>query len=175
MSCTHISGRCDYRRMLEEGYAAWRDVNPDGTPENRVAYLGDYIFGFTTYDADMSAEFATKALEVCRAITERKTFEYIKDRANYRWFLWVCNMPFFSCRLNWGTSIRGAWWDISTPNETDLDTTSFWLNGKQLTEPLQFSTEQWCEFIAALLAFGSEEPYTELSGAPDSRLASNHD
>lgn len=139
--------------MLEEGFAAWRDVNPDGTPESRVAYLGDYIFDFTTYDDTMAEEFALKALEVCRAISDHKTFEYIKDPDNYRWFLLMCNMPFFARRLNWGTSIRGAWWDTSAPNETMLDTTGLWVDGQQLTRPLTFSTEQWGEFIAAMLAF----------------------
>lgn len=148
----------DYRRMLEEGFAAWRDVNPEGTPENRVAYLGDYIFDFTTYDDEKSEEFGLKALEICRAISDRKTFEYIADPANYRWFLLMVNMPFFSRRLNWGTSVRGAWWDTSTPNETELDTTGLWLDGNQLTAPLKFSTEQWQEFIAAMLAFANEEP-----------------
>lgn len=148
----------DYRRMLEEGFAAWRDVNPDGTPEDRVAYLGDYVFSFTTYDDEMSKEFATKALEVCRSISDRKTFEYIEDPANYRWFLLMVNMPFFSRRLNCGTSVRGAWWDTSTPNKADLDTAALWLDSEQLTEPLKFSSEQWQEFIAAMLAFANEEP-----------------
>lgn len=70
----------------------------------------------------------------------------------------MVNMTFFSRRLNWGTSVRGAWWDTSTPNETELDTIALWLDGNQLTAPLRFSTEQWQEFIAAMLAFANEEP-----------------
>ena len=159
-------GGRDHLRMLEEGFAAWRDVNPEGTPENRVAYLGDYIFDFTTYDDEKSEEFGIKALEVCRAISDRKTFEYIADPANYRWFLLMVNMPFFSRRLNWGTSVRGAWWDTSTPNETELDTTGLWLDGNQLTAPLKFSTEQWQEFIAAMLAFANEEPNVRANLGP---------
>jgi len=65
----------------------------------------------------------------------------------------MLNMPFFSRRVNWGTSARGAWWDTST-----LNTTGLWLDGNQLTTPLEFSTEEWHKFIAAMLAFASEEP-----------------
>ena len=142
-----------YLRMLEESFAAWRDLNPDGTPQSRAAYLGEYIFGFTTYDEDMATEFGSKALEVCRAISDGETFEYIEDHDNYRWTLLMCNMPFFSRRLNWGASIRGAWWEA---DGTQLDTFGLWLDGKQLTQPMIFTTGQWEEFIAAMLAFANE-------------------
>jgi hypothetical protein len=153
-------GGRDYARMLQEGHAETNSFN-GGEPASRLAYLSSHIFEFTTYDGKLAEEFARKALEVCRAISERKTFEYIADPANYRWFLLMCNMPFFSLRLNWGTSIRGAWWDTSTPNATELDSCGLWLEGGQLTRPLKFSTEQWHEFIAALLEFGVEEPNTK--------------
>lgn len=153
-----MTKRQDYRRMLEDGFAACRDVNPHGTPESRSAYLADYIFDFTTYDDEKSEEFGIKALEVCRAISNRKTFEYIADPVNYRWYLLMVNMPFFSRRLNWGASVRDAWWDTSTPNETELDTTALWLDGEMLTEPMKFSTQQWLKFVAAMLDFANEEP-----------------
>jgi len=152
-----------YRRMLEEGFSALRDENPNGTSQSRAAYLGDYIFDFTTYDDQKSEEFGIKALEVCRAISTRKTFEYIADTENYRWFLLMVNMPFFSRRLNWGTSVRGAWWDTSTPNEIELDADALWLDGNQLTEPLKLSTEQWQEFINAMLDFANEQPKQSIS------------
>lgn len=97
----------DYRRMLEEGYGAIASTEPIG----RLEYLSDYIFNFTTYDGEMAELFACKALEVCAAISNRTTFDYIKDAEQYRWYLVMCNMPFFSDKLEWGTSIRGAWWD----------------------------------------------------------------
>ena len=143
----------DYRRMLEEGLNE-SDLNE---PLNRLEYLGDYIFDFKTYDAEMTELFVGKALEVCAAISGSKTFEYINDAENYRWFLLMCNMPFFARRLNWGTSIRGSWWDTSTPNATEFNTCGLWLDGEQLTS-LRLSTDQWQEFIAALLDFGIETP-----------------
>jgi hypothetical protein len=148
----------NYRQMLEDGFAALRKMNPDGTPENRAAFLADYVFDFTTYDDEKSKEFGTKALEVCRAVSDRKTFEYIEDPENYRWFLLMVNMPFFAVRLDWGTSVRGAWWNAGSPDETALHTAALWLDGEQLTGPLQFSDEQWQEFVSAMLAFADVAP-----------------
>jgi hypothetical protein len=147
------SGPLAYRRMLEEG---WKESDLNG-PLTRLEYLGDYVFEFITYDREMAELFSSKALEVCKAISDRTTFDYIKDAGNYRWFLLMCNMDFFSQRLNWGTSIRGAWWDTSAPNATTFSTCGLWLDGEQITDP-QFSTDQWRDFIAALLTFGVEGP-----------------
>lgn len=147
----------DYRRMLEDGFAQTNNFGGD-CPASRLEYLSDHIFDFTTYDGEMSELFARKALEVCAAISNRTTFYYIKDAENHRWFLVMCNMPFFSQRLNWGTSIRGAWWDTSHPNAAEFNTCGLWLDGEQLAA-LSFSTDQWRELIAAVLAFGaSQEP-----------------
>lgn len=150
-------GGRDYARMLQEGHAETNSFS-GGEPASRLAYLSDHIFDFTTYDSEIAEEFARKALEVCRAISERKTFDYIRDAANYRWFLLMCNMPFFYPRLNWGGSIRGAWWDTPTHKQViEFDTCGLFLNGEQITE-LTFTVDQWREFIASVLAFGSEEP-----------------
>jgi hypothetical protein len=144
----------DYLKMLEEGFSETNAFG-GGDPATRLEYLSDHIFDFTTYDSGKAEEFAAKALEVCAAISNEKTFDYIADPDNYRWFLLMVNMPFFARRLNWGTSVRGAWWDAST---TELNITGLWLDGDKLTEPLKFSTEQWQEFIAAMLEFAEERP-----------------
>lgn len=161
--------RQEFRRALEEGYTTLRDLNPQGTPENRAAFLSEYIFDFTTYDDEKSEEFGNQALNVCQAINERRTFEYIKDPENYHWFLVMINTPFFARRINWGTSVRGAWWDISPPNETKLETSALWLDGAQLTAPLVFSREQWQDFIEAMLEFARTTPTTAPPPAAPSR------
>jgi hypothetical protein len=142
----------DYPRALAEAYAEHRLSAND--PSSRLEYLADNIFNFTTYDTEQAELFATKAIEVCEAITNRTTYEYIrKSGADHTWFLLMCNMPFFDRRLNWGTSIRGAWWDTSTPNASEFDTTGLVLDGEQVTT-IKCSTEDWAEFIAAVIAFG---------------------
>lgn len=122
---------------------------PPATP---AAFLSESIFDFTTYDGDMDDLFGRKAVEVCRAISERKTFDYIADQANYQWYLLMCNMPFFSKRLNWGGSIRGAWWDVSKPNLQELQSCGLWQGDEQVLS-LKFDTESWGQFIQAVCEF----------------------
>jgi hypothetical protein len=148
----------DYRPMLEESYAVVCDHS--GQQMTRLGYLADYIFDFTTYDSAMGELFASKALEVCEAVSDGKTFEYIEDPENYKWYLLMCNMPFFDGRLEWGTSIRGAWWDYGG---TEFDTCGLWLNGKQITDTMKFSAPMWRDFIAALLSFGRETACANLA------------
>jgi hypothetical protein len=137
----------DFERMLEEGYVF---CNENIHPMSRLAYLGSEIFDFTTYDEDMDELFATKAVEVCRAIQDRTTFDYINDRDQYVWYLTMMNMPFFAKRTEWGTSIRGAWWD----GGGEYESCSLWSKGNQVTE-LEFTRETWPLFIDAIIRFSS--------------------
>ena len=137
----------DYLRFLEQGYAATASEEP----RSRLEYLSDFIFEFITYDSEAAELFAEKALEVCAAISDSKTLDYISDAEQYRWYLLMVNMPFFAGRLDWGSSIRGAWWDYEV---TELASCGLWDDGKQLVEPMQLTHTQWREFIAALRQFG---------------------
>ena len=138
----------NYIKLMRDGYVfekGWRDL------ESRLEYLSDKIFNFATYDSEMAELFASKAIEVCKAITERKTFEYIGSKENYKWFLLMCNIPFFSERIEWGTSIRGAWWRDSTFNSCGL------FDGEnQITDELKFSAEEWANFVGAIVEFANE-------------------
>lgn len=140
----------DFARMLHEGWLTSSDFMGEKT---RLDYLGDFIFNFTTYDGELSELFAGKAVEVCEAITNRTTFEYIKDAENYRWFILMCNMPFFAGRLTWGGSIRGAWWDNKP---TSFDSCGLWLDGEQCTEIIM-SESEWADFIRAIIDFAKED------------------
>ena len=140
----------DYLKLLEHSYrvAVEQDECP---PDSRLEWLGDQVFGFTTYDGAMSALFAEKAIEVCDAITRRETFDYIGSKDGYKWFLLMCNMPFFADRLEWGTSIRGAWWDASK-----LESCGLWEGDKQVLS-LEFTDGQWNEFARALVDFARSD------------------
>ncbi len=139
----------DYLKLLKHSYAmAALDECP---PETRMEFLGEHVFNFTTYDGEMSELFAGKAIEVCEAINNGVTFDYIKDPENYRWFLLMCNMPFFAERLEWGTSIRGAWW-----YPTKLESCGLYEGGCQLLY-LDFTRESWSEFVKALVVFAHSE------------------
>lgn len=118
---------------LEEEFCA-------SSSESRLEYLGVRVFGFVTGDAKESELFARKAVEVCAAINAEKTSTYIATPDNYLWFLIMCNMPFFAKRIEWGASIRCAWWKprISYGGES-------------------FKNAKWEEFISAVVAFAEPE------------------
>lgn len=139
-----------YLELLNNSYKTTREFDECPT---RLEYLSDYIFDFTTYDAEISELFAKKAIEVCEAINNRATFEYIKDLENYKWFLIMCNMPFFIKRLDWGTSIRGAWWE----KDIEINSCGLWLGDEQITESIKFTTKDWELFISAIVEFARSE------------------
>lgn len=125
---------------------------------SRLEYLADYIFDFTTYDGEMGELFASKALEVCAAISNGKTFEYIKDREQYIWYLSMVNMHFFDSKIDWGGSVRGAWWRHSI----EFDSCGIFEGEQQRTDTMNFTREAWEEFVRALVAFA-----TPIQGQPE--------
>ena len=126
-------------------------------PESRLAYLSVTIFGFTTYDDSLDVLYATKAVEVCAAITNRTTSKYIVDRSNYEWYVLMCNTPFFSERIEWGTSIRGAWWSAQNGKKIELESSGLWVDQDQLRDELQFSVDEWRLLITAVIEFAAPE------------------
>jgi len=140
----------EIKKILENSYEMSRQ-DFDCKNMSRLEYLSDYIFDFTTYDGEMSELFAQKAVEVCSVITDGKTFKYIENEENYKWYLIMCNMPFFYANLDWGTSIRGAWWDHK--DEFRLDSCGLYRGEKQIVEPMKFNRHEWCEFIKEVCAF----------------------
>ena len=139
----------DYLRMFEDGHKETDSFNGEGRT-SKLDYLANHIFDFTTYESEMSELFAIKAIEVCGAISDRKTFEYIDSNNDNRiWYLLMCNMPFFSERLEWGTSIRGAWWS----HPMKLDTCGLFWKGNQIIETMNFTEIEWEQFIEAVREF----------------------
>lgn len=80
-------------------------------PHNKMAFIGSYIFDFTTYDGNIDELFAMKMIEVIDCILNSTTFDYQNKEENYINYLTMVNMPFLKDKLDWGTSIRGAWFD----------------------------------------------------------------
>lgn len=118
-------------------------------PESRVEFLAAHLFDFTTYDSEMDELLGEKAVEVFQAISERKTVEYIADKEKYRWYIIMCNMPFFAKRLEWGTSIRSAWWNGAQP---PIESCGLFLNQEQITT-LAFGPGEWSAFADAVIEF----------------------
>ena len=103
-----------YKEILQLEYGKFSDWYLDGLEcVSKHEYLSSMVFDFTTYDGDVDKLFVSKALEVCDAISNRTTFDYIKE--NLEWYLIMMNMPFFADQTSWGTSVRFAWWDDNEP------------------------------------------------------------
>ena len=120
---------------------------------SKLVYLSNYIFGFVTYDDVHSELLAKKAIEVCDAINENKTFSYIENSDNELWFLIMCNMPFFYDKITWGCSIRGAFWE----NKMSLKSCGLYKeNGRQMIGELQFNRDEWHGFVNDLIQFATD-------------------
>lgn len=90
----------DYRDYVEFGC----------NPQTKYSWAAD-IFGFVTYDSELDELFVKKIIEVCKAILDRETFEYIDgSRDNYIAYVLVCKLlDTYGWIDYWGSSIRGAW------------------------------------------------------------------
>lgn len=103
-----------YLELLNKNYQevlSWETCVDD-----KYAYLSSYTFEYDTYDSGMDKVFACKTLEVCHSISNATTFKYIEDENNYIWYLALVNMPFLKDKIEWGTSVRGAWWNYNKPS-----------------------------------------------------------
>lgn len=96
--------------MLDERFKEEVETS-ECPPYNKLEFIGRDVFDFTTYDGAMDEFLAGKMIEVVDCILNGTTFEYQKDEANYINYLTMVNMPFLKDKLEWGTSIRGAWFD----------------------------------------------------------------
>jgi hypothetical protein len=137
-----------YLNWLVDGYN--QTMAHNGEDITRLEWLSDYVFDYTTYDSGMAELFAGKTVEVCRVIANRVNSDYIKDDENYKWYLLVCNLPFLNRQLNWGTSIRGAWFD----HKVEVDCCGLWDGDEQL-EKITFTEDEFKDFTKALEAFVS--------------------
>ena len=142
----------NYLKFLVNSYKMEKEHMSECCSDSRLEYLSRNIFNFTTYDTSIDELFAVKAIEVCCAINARTTFEYIKDAENYKWYLLMCNMPFFANRLEWGTSVRGAWW-----NDSKFQSYGLWNGLEQMAEPIKFTSDEWKLFINAVIEFARSD------------------
>ena len=106
-----------YIELLDKNFK--EEQHLECAPETKMEYLGSSIFDFTTYDGEIDILLAEKMVEVLKAILNKNTFEYIKNKEKYLNYLTMVNMPFLTDKLDWGSSIRGAWFDNWKEYEID--------------------------------------------------------
>lgn len=123
-----------------------------------------HVFDLTTYDSDLDKFFVEAIIEVCRAIHERKTFEYIRDGSNYKRFILVCQMLDKFHWIEWGTSIRGAWFDAEhgphIKSKVIVDEDEWWGPGYDMNGDMERHTIEAVPFteenLMALIEFIEE-------------------
>ncbi len=81
--------------------------------EDRDIYewAADRIFDLTTYDGDLDKLFVQMILYICKVILNKQTYEFIGDESMYVVYIVVCQLLNKKGWINWGTSIRGAWFE----------------------------------------------------------------
>lgn len=79
---------------------------------DKYHWAASRIFDLTTYDRGLDEIFVKDILEVCKVILEKRNYEYIEDEKNYLKYILVCQVLNKFNWLNWGTSIRGAWFEV---------------------------------------------------------------
>lgn len=145
----------DYLQLLEHSHKMSDEWNPSYSM-SRLEFIGEAVFDFTTYEDTVLTLMAKKAIEVCQAISSRKTFDYIKSEDGHLWYLIMVNMPFFQGKLEWGTSIRGAWWDLFGDQKFAVESCFFYEGDNQILE-IGFTKNQWTEFITAMAKYTASE------------------
>ena len=118
----------------------------------KYEWVASEIFGLSTYDGELDEIFVKKICEVCKCIADRKTFEYIEaSQENYITYILVCQILGNKEWIDWGTSIRGAWFTYSA-----IDDILFWEcygENDQMFIEVPFSKEN----LLALIEFIEEE------------------
>lgn len=96
-----------YRANYKE-QKSWFD-DSHGGDYSKYTWAAHNIFNLTTYDDWLDEVFVKDIIEVCKVILEDRNYEYIKNEQHYIKYILVCQM-FENFRwIEWGTSIRGAW------------------------------------------------------------------
>lgn len=115
--------KMNQKEAIMQLYDIWRrrkeannDLDNFSEKEKKQTFLSDAIVGLTTDDAELSKLFGEYILDTLIQIRNQTTFEYIKNEENYKKYITCCN--FIEKWIEWGTSIRGAWFDLGAKIHT---------------------------------------------------------
>lgn len=95
--------------------------------KNKYEFLSDEIFVLAPYDDSISEKWGKAIYEVMKAIYECKNYDYINiDQAHYETYLIVANLFEERELIEWGTSIRTAWFQTDAI-EQDIKVLLDWM------------------------------------------------
>lgn len=140
----------DYFALLD--YSLKKEIY-DGNNNTVEKFLSMNIFDFTTYCGYIDSVLVEKAIKACEAINNRTTFDLIKDKDDYIWFITILNTPFFIGKIEWGSSIRGAWWIYGAK---EIQSSGLWEGDDQLSKIVFESEKDWKMFISAVIRLYNE-------------------
>ena len=104
-------------QKMWEQWLSWGDFHEEASEkEQKLIFLSSEILGLTTYDDALDVHFGRMVLESMKQIQNKTTFEYIKNKNNYAEYILSCNL--MKGWLDWGSSIRGAWFSDYDGNIT---------------------------------------------------------
>lgn len=116
--------------------------------ESKYVWAACNVFDLTTYDSTLDELFVKKIIEVCKVILNNKNYEYIEDENNYINYILVCQVLVNFDWIDWGTSIRGAWFQESFRRPI-LN----WMSDMGGYEPVNFTADN----LKALIEFIEKE------------------
>lgn len=103
------------KEIFEKDYESHKIMLEDS---NVYEWAARYIFDLTTYDGGLDEFFVKIIVNVCEAILDHKTFELIEQSTeDYIDYILVCQLLNHKKWIEWGTSIRGAWFDYGKDAE----------------------------------------------------------
>lgn len=112
-------------------------------------WVADRVFDLTTYDGRLDELFVDSIIEVCKVILDSRTYEYIEDENNYIKYILVCQILNEFIWIDWGTSIRGAWFERDERSRDILDELEWWDDKHHAIEKVPFTEDN----IKALIEF----------------------
>jgi hypothetical protein len=99
-------------QKLFEIYKKFYEEAKDGCGyENKYEWVCEELFQLATYDSGVSEKWGRRIIDVCKAIIEQRTFDYIEKEENYEPYLMVCQLLDKKNWIEWGTSIRVSWFE----------------------------------------------------------------
>lgn len=108
-----------YKEKFDQMYEEYVSLIDHQTSKNE--FLSNEIFDFITYDGEYDEIFSRQMIDVIEALLNKQTFEFhSKSTGHYHTYLTMVNMPFLRDKLDWGTSIRGAWFDDYSDGEYEI-------------------------------------------------------
>lgn len=142
----------DVKKLYAKAYESYKE----GVEccDNKYEWAASEVFGLATYDGALDKLFVERICDVCKYIAAGKTYEFIDmSDENYTTYILVCQLLYKKNWIEWGSSIRGAFFYCSCSPNPIVNYVCFGPGDKDMSIKVPFSTEN----IIALVEFLEEK------------------